>query len=270
MTIALARPAMPSRLWQDAPVMTGLTVLMALAAIPILLAMGLDPRQFQAESIWLKPLKFHVALVIFTATLAFYARWLPAGLSDRRGWRVYLGVVTVAILAELLWIGGAAALGTASHFNLSSPVWAVLYPLMGLSAVTLTSAALAFGVSIARNPATGLDPALKLSLVTGLCLTFLLTVITAGTMSSMPGHHIGLPVTGARLPLFGWSREVGDLRVAHFLATHALHAIPLAGLAAARLLAPAPARAAVIAASLAYAALVLATFGQALSGMPLI
>ena len=169
-----------------------------------------------------------------------------------------------------MWIGGAAALGTASHFNLSSPVWAVLYPLMGLSAVTLTSAALAFGVAIARNPATGLAPALKLSLVTGLCLTFILTVITAGTMAGMPGHHIGLPVTGARLPLFGWSREVGDLRVAHFLATHALHAIPLAGLAAARLLAPAPARAAVIATSLGYAALVLATFMQALSGMPLI
>ena len=128
----------------------------------------------------------------------------------------------------------------------------------------------AFGVAIARNPGTVLAPALKLSLATGLCLTFVLTVITAGTMSSMPGHHIGLAVTGARIPVMGWSREVGDLRVAHFLATHALHAIPLAGLLACRLLPPATARIAVIAACILYTALVLATFAQALAGLPLI
>lgn len=266
MTATLSLPA-PSRLWTDAPVMAGLTVLVALAALPLTLAMMLDARQFQGDPVWLKPLKFHVALVIYTATLAVYARWLPPGLAGRRGWRIYMGVVALAIVAELAWIGGAAALGTGSHFNVSSPVWAVLYPLMGVGAVTLTSASAAFGVAIARNQATGLDPALKLSLVLGLVLTFVLTVIVAGTMSQQAGHLVGTPATGARIALMGWSREVGDLRVAHFLATHALHAVPLAGLLAVNL--PRP-RATVIGASVLYAALVLATFLQALAGKPLI
>ncbi len=265
MTFALSRPAL--RPWDDAPLLAGLTVLMALAALPLLLALGLDARQFQGESVWLKPLKFHVALAIYAATLALYARWLPAGLAARRAWRLYLGVVTAAILAELLWVGGAAALGTASHFNISSPVWARLYSLMGLAAVTLTSLSLAFGIAIARNRATGLPAAVRDGLVLGLILTFVLTLATAGTMSAGTGHHVGLPVTGDRLALMGWSREVGDLRVAHFFATHALHGLPLAGLGALSL----PEgwrRPAVWAAAAVFSAFVLAVFAQALAGRP--
>ncbi|MGQ0566654.1 MAG: hypothetical protein ACT4OK_16540 [Gemmobacter sp.] len=272
MTATLTHPApsMFARLWQDAPLLTGLTLLMALAAIPLVLAMALDARQFQGSSVWLKPLKFHAALVIYTATLAVYARWLPEGLAGQALWRAYLGLVAVAILAELVWIGGAAALATASHFNVSSPFWGAVYGLMGAAAVTLTSLSLAFGLAIARNPATGLPPALQAALALGLILTFVLTVVTAGTMSSTSGHHVGTPVSGLRVPLMGWSREVGDLRVAHFFATHALHAIPLAGLVAIALLSARMAMVAVIVASLGYAAFVLATFAQGLAGRPFI
>jgi FtsH-binding integral membrane protein len=138
---------------------------------------------------------------------------------------------------------------------------------MGLAAVTLTSLSLAFGIAIARNPATGLPGAVKEALVWGLVLTFVLTVVTAGYMASTPGHHVGTPTTGARLALMGWSREVGDLRVAHFFATHALHGVPLAGLAALAL-PGALQRPAVRLAALAYAALVVALFWQALQGRP--
>jgi len=88
-------------------------------------------------------------------------------------------------------------------------------------------------------------------------------------MTSTPGHFVGTPAdwdTG--LPLMGWSRSVGDLRVAHFLATHALHGIPLAGLIAVLTLPDATARRAVLLASAGYAALVVATFVQALAGQP--
>jgi hypothetical protein len=265
MTPALSRSAV--RPWDDAPLLTGLTVLMMLAGLPLLVALGLDPRQFQGESVWIKPLKFHAALVIYAATLALYARWLPEGLAARRAWRLYLGVVAAAILAELVLIGGAAALGTASHFNLSSPIWARLYTLMGVAAVTLTSLSLAFGIAIARNRATGLPAAVRDGLVLGLILTFVLTLVTAGTMSAGAGHHVGLAVTGDRLALMGWSREVGDLRVAHFFATHALHGLPLAALAALAL----PdgwRRPAVWGAAAVYAGFVLAVFVQALAGRP--
>lgn len=266
---APSRPYAPARLWTDAPAFTALALLILLAMAPLLLAMALDPRLSGAEDIWLKPLKFHIALAIYLITLAAFARWLPEGMRASRRWRGFVALVCLCVLAELLWIGGAAAMGTTSHFNLSSPLWQTLYSLMGLAAVTLTSASLVMGLAIHRNPATGLHPAVKLSVVHGLILTFLLTVLTAGYMASTPGHHVGTPVTGATLPLFGWSREVGDLRVSHFLATHALHALPLWGLAMARLAGGPRSLTLVRAGSLAFTLLVLATFAQAIAGQPL-
>lgn len=248
------------RVWRDAPAYAALALVVTLAMAPILAAMALDPRQFQGESVWLKPLKFHIALAIYVATLAFYARWMPEAARRSRVWRWHVRAVVVSVLAELLWIGGAAAVGTASHFN-TAPVWSVVYPAMGVLAVILTSAALVMGLAMRK---ADLPAGFRLSLVLGLVLTFALTLVTAGTMARLPGHFIGLPATGAVLPLLGWSREVGDLRVAHFFATHALHALPLAGwLFASR---PLP----VWLAAAAYTALVAGLFGQALSGIPVI
>jgi hypothetical protein len=269
MTLAFTdrSPPFVSRLFDDTPALTALTLIMALAALPLLTAYALDVRQFQGESTWLKPLKFHAALVIYTGTLVIFARFLPVGLTQSRAWQLYQAVVIACIVAELLWVGAAATLGTASHFN-QSGIWAIMYPLMGLAAVTLTSLSLVMGIAIWRNGQTGLAPALHLSIALGLVLTFVLTVIVAGTMSSGTGHHIGTPVTGARVPVMGWSREVGDLRLPHFLATHALHALPVVGLLAARFLRGTPGRLAVWAAGLGFTALVALTFAQALSGRP--
>lgn len=253
---ALALAASPiDRIRQAAPQLTAITAILILASAPILVAMAIDPREFQGESIWLKPLKFHIALAIYTGSLAFYALALPQARLLTRNWRIYQGVVVAAVVGEVIWIGGAAALGTGSHFNLTVPG---LYGLMGVAAVTLTSLSLAMGVLFWKTRAT----TLHLGLALGLILTFVLTVVIAGTMSSGSGHHIGTAVTGARVPVMGWSREVGDLRVAHFLATHAMHAVPLAALTGSR--------PAVWATAAVYTALTLGTFAQALMGLPLI
>jgi hypothetical protein len=103
----------------------------------------------------------------------------------------------------------------------------------------------------------------------GLILTFVLTVPVAGYLSAAPGHFVGTPADPAHAVwLMGWSREVGDLRVAHFLATHALHAVPLAGWVAYRLLPAGVALPVVWLAGAGWAALVAATFAQALAGLP--
>ncbi|MDM8166143.1 hypothetical protein [Roseovarius sp.] len=247
---------------------TGLFLGLSLAlTVP---AMLLDPRLFQGEAIWIKPVKFQVALCVYMLTLAFYARWLPEGVTRRPAYRVFSVVVVAAVLLETLWIGGAAMFGTASHFNTEIPAMAVLYMVMGALAVTLTSASLVYGLAIGRNAAAGLSPALRLSIALGLILTFALTVPVAGTLSAMNGHLVGDPVTGAALPLMGWSREVGDLRVAHFFATHAMHFLPLAGLGCAALLSPLAARRAVQVTAGLLVAVTLATFVQALAGLPLL
>ncbi len=259
---ALPAPFTPSRLWSDAPVLTGLALFTALTAVPLLAAAMIDPRSFLDAPVWQKPLQFHLALSVYALTLAFFARFLPPGMTTDRRWRIYVGVVSFCILAELAWVGGAASFGIASHFNVADPVMGAIYGVMGLFAVILTSASLVMGVAIWRNPASTLTPAMRLAIALGLVLTFVLTLIAAGTMSSMPSHHVGTPVTGARVPVVGWSREVGDLRAAHFLATHALHVVPWAGFTGSRPL--------VWAAALAFAAVTLGIFVLGLMGQPVI
>jgi hypothetical protein len=259
---ALPGPFRPSRLWQDAPALTGLALFIALTAVPLLAAAMIDPRSFLDAPVWQKPLQFHLALSVYAVTLAFFARFLPKGMIAGRRWRVYVGIVAFCILAELIWVGGAASFGIASHFNVDDPVMGAIYGVMGVFAVTLTSASLVMGVAIWRNPATGLSPAMHLAIALGLILTFVLTLIAAGTMSSMPGHLVGTPVTGARVPVVGWSREVGDLRAAHFMATHALHILPLAGFTGSRPL--------VWAAAAGFVAVNAAIFVLGLMGLPLI
>ena len=153
-------------------------------------------------------------------------------MTGRRVYRLYSGMVVLAIILELIWIGGAAMFGVASHFNVANPLLQAIYPLMGAFAVLLTSATLVYGIAIWRNRRTGLPPALHLSISLGLVLTFVLTLVVAGTLASRSGHLIGVPVSGATVPILGWSREVGDLRVSHFFATHALHFLPVAALLA--------------------------------------
>lgn len=276
MTDATFSPSMPARstgrmipaLFGADPRFAMLGALMLFSMIPTGLAMQVDPRLFQGENIWLKPLKFEFALAVYLLSLAFFARFLPAGLLDRRGFRIFSVVVILCVLGEMAWIGGAAMFGTASHFNLSNPVMQGLYGLMGLFAVTLTSASVIYGIAIWRNPAGLPDAALRLSVGLGLGLTFVLTVVVAGYMSSQTGHLVGVPVSDARVPIMGWSREVGDLRLPHFLATHAMHVIPLGGLAASRMLPAGAALLAVWAVSTVFVLVTGASFAMAIMGLP--
>lgn len=285
MTDAILIPARSNRLTQlfgKEPLFAATGLALAASLLVTLPAMGLDTRLFQGESIWIKPIKFQIALMIYLLTLAFFAQWLPAGMTARRSYRIYAGIVVFTIIGELAWISGAAMFGTASHYNVGTPLMAGLYTLMGVFAVTLTSASLVYGVAIWRDRATGpsagltsssasvLAPALKLSIALGLILNFALTVPIAGTLAALPGHFVGVPLLDATVPFIGWSREVGDLRAPHFFATHAMHFLPLAGLAYAKWGAGSSGKRAIWAVAMAYVAFTAVIFVQALNGLPLV
>ncbi len=267
--IAQARPgqSLLTRLFGREPwlAITGLALVALI--VPTLAASLIDDRLTNDISVWTKPLKFQVSLALYTLTLAFFARYLPQGVRETRWYRVYMTAVLAAIALEMIWLMGAAILGVPAHFN-ASDTGQVIYRMMGALATLLTSATAVYAFQIARNPSTGLSPAVKSGIVWGLALTLPLTLITAGVLASGTGHWVGgMQSDAAGMTLMGWARDGGDLRVAHFFGTHAMHILPIAGLLSATLLGTArvwPVRLAALG-LVAFTGLVLA---QALAGRP--
>src|SRR5690606_5801344 len=125
-----------------------------------------------------------------------------------------------------------------------------------------------FRSMIARDRTMPIAPALRWGIVAGAVIAFVATLITAGYMSMNGGHWVGGIASDANgLPLFGWSRTGGDLRVAHFFALHAQQAMPALGLIAVALGRPSS-RGAIAAGAVAYLGLIAFTFVQALRGVP--
>ena len=256
--------------WHDREPVLARTALVALACLPVLLILAVvDTRTVNGVGVWIKPIKFHVAIAVYLGTLAGYAGWIDRRWTHRPWYRLFVAILVGCTVIELAWLSAAAAAGVPSHFNRTHPVFAALYPLMGVLAVTLTSGTVFYAALIARHRPAALAPPRRDAVVAGLVASFVLTVVVAGELSSMDSHWIG----GARsdaagLPLTGWSRDGGDLRVAHFFALHAMQLVPLA----AWFLRPRPpyrgARAGVALVTLGYVAFVVALYRQALNGEP--
>lgn len=122
--------------------------------------------------------------------------------------------------------------GVGSHFNNATPFDEIIYAIMGIGALILTWPAMALGMRFLLTKTTDkITPGLKLGAGLGLSLGFILTVALAGYMSMRSGGHwVQAPPTDANgLPIVGWSRRGGDLRVTHFFATHMMQGLPLVG-----------------------------------------
>ena len=253
--------------------LAGMLIVLALIA-PTALAWTLDDRQLIGVSVWDKPLKFEISISLHLATLVLLLPLVDVIGRSSRELRWSMLAATFAAIFEIGAIVTQAARGRASHFNNSTLIEGALYILMGIGAVTMVVGAFILGLQIVKHASRKAGEGLRLGAATGLLLGAVATLIIAGLMSSGqvdgPGHWVGgVRSDASGLPLVGWSTTGGDLRVPHFFATHAMQALPIAGWLADRAL-PSLARKAVIAATIVWAALIVATFTQALMGAPLI
>ena len=171
--------------------------------------------------------------------------------------------------------------GTTSHFNVSTPMNMVVFSVMGGAIVIQTAVSVAVAVALWRQPFD--DRAMGWALRLGMMLTIagamtgpLMTRPTAtqladaragGRMTIVGAHSIGGPDGGPGLPVTGWSREYGDVRVAHFVGLHAIQALTLVAVGVGRLRrAPAVRVRMVLAATASYASLFGLLLWQALRG----
>lgn len=244
-----------------------------LTAISIgMMALGLiwalfETRLFQDSLVWVKPFKFALSIALFFATLALAFDRLSPQVQARRIWAWVLGALAAGFWLEMIYITAQAAQGQASHFRVDTAFHNVMYSLMALGAFSLVMGTAVIGWAMLRDTASRLGADLRLGIGLGFILSTGLTLITAFTLGGNGGHFVGIPPEGAAsIPFFGWSGAVGDLRPSHFVALHAMQVIPLLAWAVQGWARP---RAWIIGGSLAYSALTLTLFVQALMGLPM-
>lgn len=252
------------------------SAILILAFMPLFwVAHHLDMRQYNDLGIWIKPLKFHVSTAVHLLTFAVVVHFLPAHMKHAR-WLVVIAFISAAAtLFELFLIDMQAFRGVGSHFNFSSSFNALVYAMMGIAALLLTIPALILGIVFARVPSSEtLTPGLKYGIALGLIVGCILTLAIAGYMSSSPsGHWVDAPATDqGGVPLVGWTKQGGDLRVPHFFATHLMQILPLLGWLIDRKLSlrSLQAKLSVIAATFGGVAITVFTLLQALAGKPFI
>jgi hypothetical protein len=274
--------ALLDRLWRASPPLTAVGALMLVVAGASWVAMLVDPRIISGAPAWLKPFKFAISTAIYSLTLAWIFGWLSDWPRVRRvvGWTTAIVfVLEVAIIDTQAWRG------TTSHFNVSTTLDAMLFFVMGGAIVLQTLVSVAVAVALWRQPFT--DRPLGWALRLGMTLTIvgaftgpLMTRPTAaqladararGHMMIAGAHSVGGTDGGPGVPVTGWSREYGDLRVPHFIGLHAIQALALIAVGLRRWRRPETVRVrAVLAATASYASLFLLLLWEALRGQSLV
>ena len=206
-----------------------LSLLMAASFVVFLPAMMLDPRVLDSAPVWVKPQKFNISLALHFFTIAVLAQLVPVKVRNGPVLILFSYLAGFALLLEYVWVGIQAAQAKRSHFNYDSQFEGLMYAAMGVGAFLLMTVAMALAVQIWRKGDRSRF-GLWLGSIVGLSLAFLSTLYFGFEMSSS-GRYVGAPLEGggAVVPFFGWSREYGDLRPAHFASLHLMQTVPLAG-----------------------------------------
>lgn len=227
LTAVPAVPLDPRTLWRELlarePRLAWFGLVMLLAAVPALVALGLDDRTLRGVGMWMKPLKFFVSIGVFALTTAWLVGLLPAAERQGRAVAVVAWTIIGAGSYEIGYITLQAALGEASHYNFRTPLHVALYNAMGAGAIAMTATQLLLAWRIAKAPPAA-DEVWRRAVVVGLVMTFVMGAGAGGLLGGMQ------PPAGHGLPVLGWQWG-GDLRPAHFIGLHAQQLVPLAALA---------------------------------------
>jgi hypothetical protein len=178
--------------------------------------------QVMGVNAYIKPMKFYLSGFILAWTMGYFMQYLD----NQKQVSIYNWVYVITISYELLAITWQAALGKQSHFNKDTTFDTVVFHLMGLmiTIVTLWTAYIGYLFFVQKEFATSMI--LVWSIRLGLIMTALFA-FEGGVMAALLRHSVGGADGGAGIPVVNWSKQHGDLRVAHFFGIHALQIIPI-------------------------------------------
>ncbi|MEM6513408.1 MAG: hypothetical protein AAF660_10365 [Pseudomonadota bacterium] len=207
--------------------------------LPVLLLLAwFDTTQVNGEPRWIKPIKFFLSLAVYNLNLEWLYRVFrshgTATAFNRVRW-----VIAAGLLIEAALIVVQAARGVQSHFNVATPLDSVIFGIMGVIITVVVLAALYSGVLIFRArrqapPVIAEATVLAIIIMTlGSFQGFTMTSPTSeqldqwqqGAEIRLSGSHfVGAAPSDVHktVPVVGWSLDIGDLRIPHFIGLHAL------------------------------------------------
>ncbi len=183
-----------------------------------------DDAQILGVNRWLKPMKFYLSVGL----MAFTLNWLLYYLSNSKLVKIYSWIIAITMLIENGVILMQAIRGTASHFNISSAFNGIAFGVMGIIILTFTITTVFITINFFVQKEFTISPAYLWGIRLGLVF-FILASLEGGLMIGLFKHTVGSADGSPGLPLVNWSRQYGDLRIAHFFGLHALQILPLVG-----------------------------------------
>lgn len=178
--------------------------------------------QVAGANAWYKPVKFAMSIGIYALTMGWLMYYLPQSKSI-----IICNWLIILMLGfEIIYIGLQAGRGQLSHFNISSPLYSILYNLMAIAATVVSFVTLYIGIRFFQNNFLKLPNYYVWSIRFGLILFFIFS-LEGYVMGANLSHTIGGADGGNGLLFLNWSRQFGDPRVAHFIGMHALQVLPI-------------------------------------------
>lgn len=218
------------------PLLKRATLCFGVLALLCLAALAIDAPPILGIHPAIKPLKFNISIVFFLFTLAIL---LPKVTLTPPARRVFAWVFIGTMVLEIIPILVQPVRGTTSHFNVDGLLSLFFWRLMAGAITVTTAGMLALAWVATRRPLRDgtqpLHPWLAFAWRASLWM-FVLSAVSGFAMGSRLSHTVGGLDGGPGLPFVNWSLEHGDLRIAHFLALHAMQVLPCIAWAAVRLL----------------------------------
>ncbi len=192
-----------------------------LASLCFLVMTKVSDTQVYNVNAWYKPFKFAFSTFLFAWAMAWYCYYLPS-------FNIHLFNWSVMILLgfEIVYITIMASSGQISHYNVSTPFHAALFSLMALAATLVTLYTAYIGCLFFMNSFPELPDYYIWAIRLGI-LIFVLFSFEGFLMGGRMSHTVGAMNDNSNWWIVGWSKTVGDLRVAHFIGMHALQLLPM-------------------------------------------
>jgi hypothetical protein len=233
-------------------------LLCLLFSIVFILLTKFTTTQVYGVNAWYKPFKFAFSTVLFAWAMGWYCHYLPNFNLKLFNWTVIL-----LLGFEIFYIALQASKGQLSHYNLSTPIYSLLYSMMALAATAVTLYTAYVGILFFKTDFPELPSYYVWAIRFGI-IFFVVFALEGFAMGSRLNHSVGALNENSNWFIVGWSKTVGDLRVAHFIGMHALQVLPILSYYLLK------SNKWTIGLSILYGLLAVATLVQAIQGKPLL